>query len=166
MTYLDNLIGELKTIGATVAALPTPGSGEANTYSVVQGMNKNFVEEINEGTVLWPLIVVELGKFEPELEFGIDNWGQNRIPTRIHYVAQLAGVNGTQGDVDEVGRNIVNFIDNPANSPFQYFGAYESGEVISDLGNPIMDALFAVSKVNIVSSTSTWLPGFLVTWSG
>lgn len=162
MAYLDDLGTELKTVVATVVDLPPPGPNQINTFTVMQGMNRNFVTSINDQEIILPCIVVEIGTFVPELEFGMDNWAQNRIPVSIHYIAQLAGVNGTQGLVDEQARNIVTFIDNPANSFSFFSNAVESGEVMSDLSAAINEALFAVSRVNVISSCAKWMPGFLI----
>lgn len=161
MAYLDDLIGELKTVAGTVVALPVPGAGQTNTFAVMQGINQNFVNAINSTKVLLPCLVIEIGEFNPELDFGLDNWGQNRIPCTIHYVAQLAGDSGTQAGVDAQARKIALYIDDPANS-FSTFGAYESGMVASDLNSAINEALLAVSKVNVISSCVKWDPGFLV----
>lgn len=163
MAYLKDLFTELESVAADAVGLripPTPN--KRNRFTEMQGVVKNFVTAVNNQQYSLPLIVVQVGKEMADLEFGLDNWAQKRIPVTIYYVSALGvDVGGSQDNVDDQARKIMLAIDNPANV-FETFGAFESGEVYSDLDNPINKALLADSKVPIISAFVRWNPGFLV----
>lgn len=161
MAYLNDLIAELEAVTARATSLPDAQPGRRNRFSVMQGVTKNFVTAINNGQYSLPLIVIDVGKFNSDLEFGLDNWAQKRIPVTIFYVAALGGPTGSQDYVNEQMINLMLAIDNPANQ-FENFGAFESGDLSSDLDNPVNRALLADSKVSIISAHVRWNPGFLV----
>jgi hypothetical protein len=103
-----------------------------------------------------------VGKFTAELEMGIDNWAQKRMPVHLFCVAQWGGTNGSQDWVNGQVTAVGNHIDNPENVIPWIGNCNESCEIDSDITADINHSLLGSSKTQIVSAYCKWEPGFFI----
>ena len=161
MAQLQDIANELQTVITTAVSLPAPVAGTINFYTSIQATKKSIVNQLIANKVSLPCVVLRLGKFAVEADFGLDTWSQKRLPVTVHYFTQWGGTNGDQDYVNSQITNISNLIDAPGLT-FSTFQALESAELDSDIDEDINAALLASSQVQIVSASASWVPGFMV----
>jgi len=160
MALLADLIDELTEFIRTALSLDAPSTpGHTNFLTSIQAAKKSFVEEVKAGTVELPCVVLEIGDFTPDNDYGSHN-DFSRAPVTIHIIRPW-GPGGNQRSVYEDAEAIKNGIDRP-HVPFTNFLPRERGRVLTDADSPVNAALFVEAKANIVSSCVQWAPGFLV----
>ena len=161
MGILQDIVSEIQTNIVAATGLITPPSGGTNFFTAVNGLSQNFLNALAKSNVLLPCVVLEIGDFSPDTEYGVGDVLCKRLQVTAHYIAKVAAQDGTQDGVCEQAINIgVQF--DVVGQPFSTFQVIEPCTIISNIDSAINAPLAGVSKVSVVSAQASWTPGFQV----
>lgn len=159
-------LAEFKTIVAAAISLPTAAAGQQNILTTVQGQAMSFVEDVRNGEITLPCIVIDAGNTTEDPGTALNNIGDARWPVAVTVVRALAGI-GTDGVQNSQNGAFLNILQikraiDVIGDPFQTFYPMEEGKIISSMDSPVNEHLLAESNVMMVAAQIQWLPGLMV----
>ena len=160
MAILDTLESAIRPVVASAVSLANPPSGSYNFFTSMTGITQNFTSQISRGNILLPCVVLEIGDFMPDTDFGIANLTSKRMPITIHYIAELGGTDGGQSGVMDQAFNIGLAFD--INPTWTYWEIIEPCTVLSNVDAAINAPLAGASRKSLVSASASWNPGWQV----
>lgn len=161
MALLATIIAEIKTNAIAAVSLPTPPTGVQNWYTSIGAISQEFTQNIEKGKTSFPCVILSIGDFMADTDYGIGDVLTKRMPVTLYYIAQKAGTNGNQDSVSSEVANIMIAFDDPS-VPFNSFFVIEPGSIISNVDGSITSAVQKTAKNQVVAASVSWSPGFQV----
>jgi hypothetical protein len=160
MPSLGDIIDELTAHVRTVLSLPAPTTpGHRNLLTSIQAADLSFLESVVAGTVETPCVVIEIGDFEDDTGFGVEN-DLSRMPVSFHLIARW-GPSGNQRTIHASLMTLKRSFDAPT-VMFETFERIERGSVRTGTSNPVNEELFVKAKGDLIAGCLDYAPGFQV----
>ena len=162
MSIFQPVLSEIVTKASTALGItPVPGQ---NWFTDVQQLRKSVVEQIKDGRITLPAMLIGIGTGTVDQDFGITNYGTKRYPLEIHYIAQLGATTGNQGAIHDLLVALCLSFDGLSNPTT--FQVIEPGEIMTGSDSALNLSLAANSEVQIISGCVRWQPGIQVDITG
>lgn len=160
MATLAAIIDEVTALVRSTLSLDAPATpGHVNVLTSIQAAKRSFVEQVKDGTVELPCVVIDIGDLVEDKDFGVANdWA--RLPILFHYIREW-GPTGNQRVVAAEVRTLRDALNAPG-AAFTTFTPYEKGTIRTGTDSPVNASLFVGAKSDIIASCLFYTPGFLV----
>lgn len=157
MAFIDDFQTEWQTIihAAWSDVVMPDGVNENGFKTSVQAIKAQIVEDLKTGSVLFPYVVLEFGDEITAQDWSIDG-DAVYMPVTVHRIERYGAPSegGTnQPALAAKARTLKASVDDGTHTTFQ---AVRRGNIDTSDHNPVLSALAADSKVQIIAASVRW----------